>query len=54
MAQSIQTIGIANAGGGCPGLNASIRGCERSAIVGHVWMVIGIHDGFVGLIWPER
>ena len=50
----IQTIGIANGGGDCPGLNAVIRGAVRSAILGHGWRVIGINDGFDGLIWPER
>ncbi len=54
MAQTIQTIGIANGGGDCPGLNAVIRGVVRSAILGHEWKVIGIQDGFDGLIWPER
>jgi phosphofructokinase-like protein len=54
MAQTIQTIGIANGGGDCPGLNAVIRGVVRSAILGHGWKVIGITDGFDGLIWPER
>jgi phosphofructokinase-like protein len=54
MAQTIQTIGIANGGGDCPGLNAVIRGAVRSAILGHGWRVIGINDGFDGLIWTER
>jgi ATP-dependent phosphofructokinase / diphosphate-dependent phosphofructokinase len=54
MSQSIQTIGIANGGGDCPGLNAVIRGAVRGAILGHDWRVIGINDGFDGLIWPER
>jgi len=54
MAQTIQTIGIANGGGDCPGLNAVIRGAVRSAILGHGWKVIGITDGFDGLIWRER
>jgi phosphofructokinase-like protein len=54
MVQTIQTIGIANGGGDCPGLNAVIRGVVRSAILGHEWQVIGIQDGFDGLIWPER
>ncbi|MBZ5642201.1 MAG: 6-phosphofructokinase [Acidobacteriia bacterium] len=54
MAPTIQTIGIANGGGDCPGLNAVIRGAVRSAILGHGWRVIGIQDGFDGLIWPER
>ena len=54
MAQIIQTIGIANGGGDCPGLNAVIRGAVRGAILGHGWRVIGINDGFDGLIWTER
>ena len=54
MAQTIQTIGIANGGGDCPGLNAVIRGVVRAAILGHGWRVIGINDGFDGLIWTER
>jgi ATP-dependent phosphofructokinase / diphosphate-dependent phosphofructokinase len=54
MPQTIQTIGIANGGGDCPGLNAVIRGAVRAAILGHGWRVIGINDGFDGLIWPER
>src|SRR3974377_570131 len=54
MAQTIQTIGIANGGGDCPGLNAVIRGAVRAAILGHGWKVVGINDGFDGLIWTER
>jgi len=54
MAPTIQTIGIANGGGDCPGLNAVIRGAVRAAILGHGWRVIGINDGFDGLIWTER
>ncbi len=54
MAPNIQTIGIANGGGDCPGLNAVIRGVVRAAILGHGWRVIGINDGFDGLIWPEK
>lgn len=54
MAQTIQTIGIANGGGDCPGLNAVIRGAVRAAVLGHGWKVIGIQDGFDGLIWPEK
>jgi ATP-dependent phosphofructokinase / diphosphate-dependent phosphofructokinase len=54
MAQTIQTIAIANGGGDCPGLNAVIRGAVRASILGHDWRVIGINDGFDGLIWPER
>jgi ATP-dependent phosphofructokinase / diphosphate-dependent phosphofructokinase len=54
MASTIRTIGIANGGGDCPGLNAVIRGAVRAAILGHGWKVIGINDGFDGLIWTQR
>jgi ATP-dependent phosphofructokinase / diphosphate-dependent phosphofructokinase len=54
MVQTIQTIAISNGGGDCPGLNAVIRGAVRAAILGHGWRVIGINDGFDGLIWTER
>ena len=54
MAKKIQTIGIANGGGDCPGLNAVIRGVVRTAIHEYGWRVLGITDGFDGLIWPER
>jgi len=51
---TIRTIGVANGGGDCPGLNAVIRGVVRSAILLHEWKVVGLNDGFDGLIWPER
>src|SRR5882757_10239297 len=54
MAPTIQTIGISNGGGDCPGLNAVIRGAVRASILGHGWRVVGINDGFDGLIWPDR
>ena len=50
----IKTIGISTGGGDCPGLNAVIRAATRSAVLNHGWRVIGITDGFDGLIWPER
>ncbi len=49
----VKTIGVANGGGDAPGLNAVIRGVVRSAIYAHGMRVIGIHNGFDGLIWPE-
>jgi 6-phosphofructokinase len=54
MSPTIRTIGIANGGGDCPGLNAVIRGAVRAAILGHGWQVVGITNGFDGLIWTER
>ena len=49
----MKTVGVANGGGDAPGLNAVIRGVVRSAINAYGMRVIGIHNGFDGLIWPE-
>lgn len=54
MTPIVHAIGVANGGGDCPGLNAVIRAVVRAAILGHGWRVVGIQDGFDGLIWPER
>lgn len=37
-------------GGDCPGLNAVIRAVTRSAIHNYGWEVVGVEDGFEGLI----
>jgi 6-phosphofructokinase 1 len=50
----IRCIGIATGGGDAPGLNAVIRAATKAAIQKHNWKVIGIPDGFDGLIWPEK
>jgi 6-phosphofructokinase 1 len=47
-------IGICTGGGDAPGLNAVIRAAVKSAILKYKWKVIGIPDGFDGLIWPEK
>lgn len=52
--EMIRTIGVTTGGGDCPGLNAVIRAVTESAILKHGWRVIGIPDGFDGLIFPER
>lgn len=49
-----RTIGILTGGGDCPGLNAVIRGVVRSAILVRGWRVIGIEDGFDGLVGEPR
>ncbi len=54
MPANIRTIGVANDGGDCAGLNAVIRGVVRTAILEYGWRVIGVTNGFDGLIWPER
>jgi len=51
---NIRCIGIATGGGDAPGLNAVIRAATRAAILKCKWKVIGIPDGFDGLIWPEK
>lgn len=50
----IRCIGINTGGGDAPGLNAVIRAAVKSAILKYKWKVIGIPDGFDGLIWPEK
>jgi 6-phosphofructokinase 1 len=50
----IHTIGITTGGGDCPGLNAVIRAVVRAAIRGHGWRVLGIRNGFDGLLHPEQ
>ncbi len=46
----MKKIGVLTAGGDCPGLNAAIRGVGKTAIVKYGMEVIGIADGFLGLI----
>jgi ATP-dependent phosphofructokinase / diphosphate-dependent phosphofructokinase len=48
-----QRIGILTAGGDCPGINAAIRGVGKTAIVKYNMEVIGISDGFTGMINKE-
>jgi ATP-dependent phosphofructokinase / diphosphate-dependent phosphofructokinase len=48
-----QKIGILTAGGDCPGINAAIRGVGKTAIMKYEMKVIGISDGFTGLINKE-
>ncbi|MCD6526790.1 MAG: 6-phosphofructokinase [Desulfuromonas sp.] len=46
----MKTVAILTGGGDCPGLNAVIRGVVRSAVGQHKWRVVGIEDGFDGLL----
>ncbi|HUS19041.1 MAG TPA: ATP-dependent 6-phosphofructokinase [Terriglobales bacterium] len=50
----IRKIGISTGGGDCPGLNAVIRAVVKCAILKYNWEVVGIEDGFDGLIYPEK
>lgn len=48
--KKIKRIGILTSGGDCPGLNAAIRGVGKAALTRHGIEVVGIRDGFLGLI----
>ena len=48
--QTVKRIGILTAGGDCPGLNAAIRAVGKACIGEYGIEVMGIHDGFRGLI----
>jgi len=50
--EKVRTIGICTGGGDCPGLNAVIRAAVKTAILKYNWKVVGVRDGFDGLIWP--
>jgi len=45
-----KTVAVLTGGGDCPGLNAVLRGVVRSAILKHGWRVLGVRDGFDGLV----
>jgi 6-phosphofructokinase len=45
-----QRVGVLTSGGDCPGLNAVIRGLTKTAINSYGMQVVGILDGFRGLV----
>ena len=47
-------IGVLSGGGDAPGLNAVIRAVTRTAVLKYGWEVIGIIDGFEGLLPPTK
>ena len=47
---TIKKVGILTGGGDCPGLNAAIRAIVKMGIHDFGWEIIGIHDGYEGLI----
>lgn len=49
-----RTLAILTGGGDCPGLNAVIRGVVRAAVLERGWRVLGIEDGFDGLVEGPR
>lgn len=50
--RKIRTIGILTGGGDCPGLNAVIYAAMQCATQRYGWKVVGIMDGFEGLLHP--
>jgi 6-phosphofructokinase 1 len=50
MPHTIRRIGVLTGGGDCPGLNAVIRAVTKTAIWRYGIEVVGIEDGFQGLI----
>ena len=46
----LRRIGVLTGGGDCPGLNAVIRAVVKTAIFEHGLEVVGVRDGFLGLI----
>src|SRR5918911_248163 len=47
---SIKTIGLITGGGDAPGLNAVIRAVVKTAVTEYGLRVVGIEDGFEGLL----
>ncbi|MBI5143979.1 MAG: ATP-dependent 6-phosphofructokinase [Candidatus Omnitrophica bacterium] len=47
-------IAILTGGGDCPGLNAVIRAVTKKAILEFGWDVIGIEDGYEGLVYNKH
>ncbi len=51
---SRKRIGVLTGGGDCPGINAVIRAIVKTAIHEYGWDVLGIEDGFEGLLLPNK
>jgi 6-phosphofructokinase 1 len=54
MPKPISRIAILTSGGDAPGLNTVIRSVVKTAVLRHGWQVVGILDGFEGLIGAPR
>jgi 6-phosphofructokinase 1 len=50
----IKQIGVLTGGGDAPGLNAVIRAVVKTAVNEYGWSVLGIEDGFEGLLGDTR
>lgn len=53
MPDSIRRIGVLTGGGDAPGLNAVIRAVVKTAINEYGWEVVGIEDGYEGLLFER-
>ena len=53
-AKAVANVGILTGGGDCPGLNAVIRAVVKTAVGEYGWRVIGIEDGFDGLLEQDK
>jgi 6-phosphofructokinase len=47
-------LGVLTGGGDCPGLNALIRAVVKRGILEFGYEFIGIEDGYLGLVEPNR
>ncbi len=54
MATGIRRIGVLTSGGDAPGLNAVLRAVVKTAEIEYGWKVVGIQDGFEGLLTPPH
>ena len=54
MLREVRRIGVLTGGGDAPGLNAVIRAVVKTAINEYGWEVLGIEDGFDGLLQQRR
>jgi ATP-dependent phosphofructokinase / diphosphate-dependent phosphofructokinase len=54
VSRSSKTIGVLTGGGDAPGLNAVIRAVVKTAENIYGWSVVGISDGFEGLVGESR
>jgi 6-phosphofructokinase 1 len=54
MAADIRRIGLLTGGGDCPGINAVIRAVVKTGINEYGWEILGIENGFEGLILPGK
>lgn len=54
MQNRIRRIGVLTGGGDAPGLNAVIRSVVKTAHNEYGWEVMGIEDGFEGLLFQRR